>query len=211
MSESAAETTARALLEAGALLMRPEQPFRLTSGLNAPFYVNCRTILSHVSARSRVADALAATVAEVDMVAGGVTAGVPFATLVADRLELPLVYVRAEAKAHGTGGQIEGCAVAGKRIVLIEDLITTAGSILKFAQALRGAGARIERVSVVFARMIETALPALRETGLTLTVLCDLDTLLAIAEREGFATAAAFAEARAFLADPEAWSARHAA
>ncbi len=206
-----AEDIAEALLEAEALLVRPEEPFRLTSGLRAPFYINCRLILSSPRARSQAADALAATVPQPDttMIAGGVTAGVPFATLVADRLELPMVYVRAEAKAHGTASRIEGGAVAGRRVHLIEDLISTAGSILAFTQGLREAGAEVTGVSVLFSRAGASAQEALADTGLAFTAVCDLDTLLAVALARGRIDEAALGEVRAFLADPEGWSAAH--
>ena len=209
----AAEEIAAVLLDEGAFLVRPEAPFRLTSGLYAPFYVNCRLILSRPRARTRAAAALAATVPQPDttMIAGGVTAGVPFATLVADRLGLPMVYVRAETKAHGTAGRIEGGAVAGERVLLIEDLISTAGSILAFTQALREAGAQVDGVSVLFSRAGASARRALDEAGLALIALCDLDTLLGVALDSGRIDDAALTEVRAFLADPEGWSARHAA
>ena len=209
----AAEDIAAVLLDTGAFLIRPEAPFRLTSGLHAPFYVNCRLILSRPDARSRTAAALADTVPQpgTTVIAGGVTAGVPFATLVADRLGLPMVYVRAEAKAHGTAGRIEGGTVAGERVHLIEDLISTAGSILAFAQALREAGAEVEGVSVLFSRAGHAARQALEEAGLAIAAVCDLDTLLAVALASGRIDEGAMGEVRAFLADPEGWSARHAA
>ena len=209
----AEEEIAAVLLDAGAFLVRPEEPFRLTSGLHAPFYVNCRLILSRHEARARAAAALADTVPQpgTTVIAGGVTAGVPFATLVADRLGLPMVYVRAEAKAHGTAGRIEGGAVAGERVHLIEDLISTAGSILAFAQALREAGATVDGVSVLFSRASEAAGKALEEAGLKLAAICDLETLLAVALSRGRIDETALGEVRAFLADPEGWSARHAA
>ena len=207
-----ADEIAEALLEAEALLVRPEEPFRLTSGLRAPFYINCRLILSSPSARSQAADALAATVPRPNTatIAGGVTAGVPFATLVADRLGLPMVYVRAEAKAHGTASRIEGGAVAGLRVHLIEDLISTAGSILAFTQALREAGAEVTGVSVLFSRAGASAQEALADAGLAFSAVCDLDTLLAVALARGRIDEAALGEVRAFLADPEGWSAAHA-
>ena len=209
----AAEEIAAVLLDTGAFLVRPESPFRLTSGLFAPFYVNCRLILSRPEGRTRAAVALAATVPRpgATVIAGGVTAGVPFATLVADRLALPMVYVRAEAKTHGTAGRIEGGSVAGERVHLIEDLISTAGSILAFAQALRDAGAEVDRVSVLFSRAGATAQQALEEAGLALTAICDLDTLLAVALASGRIDEQGLEEVRAFLADPERWSARHEA
>ena len=207
----AAEEISAVLLDAGAFLVRPENPFRLTSGLYAPFYVNCRLILSRPDARTRAAAALAATVPQpsTTVIAGGVTAGVPFATLVADRLGLPMVYVRAEAKAHGTAGRIEGGAVAGERVFLIEDLISTAGSILAFAQALREAGAEVDGVSVLFSRASASAQQALQEAGLAITAVCDLDTLLAVALGSGRIDEKALGEIRAFLVNPEGWSARH--
>lgn len=209
MSDNASHITARALLEAGAFLIRPNAPFRLTSGLLAPIYINCRLILGHARARADIADALAADVAKqgADIVAGGVTAGVPFATLVADRRVLPLTYVRPQPKSHGTGGQIEGAEVAGRKIVLVEDLITSATSIVLFTNALRAAGATVEHASVVFARMTDAAQPALDELGMSLSVLCDMETLLAMAQEEGVASVAAIAEVRAYLADAEGWSA----
>ncbi|MFP6689885.1 MAG: phosphoribosyltransferase family protein, partial [Alphaproteobacteria bacterium] len=177
--------------------------------LLAPIYVNCRLILGHARARADIADALAADVATRggEIVAGGVTAGVPFATLVADRLVLPLTYVRPQPKSHGTGGQIEGAEVAGRKIVLVEDLITSATSIVLFTNALRAAGATVEHASVVFARMTDAAQPALDELGMSLSVLCDMETLLAMAQEEGVASVAAIAEVRAYLADAEGWSA----
>ena len=209
----AAKEIAEALLDSGAFLVRPAQPFRLTSGLYAPFYVNCRLILSRHEARTRAAAALAATVPqpETTVIAGGVTAGVPFATLVADRLGLPMVYVRAEAKAHGTASRIEGGGVTGERVHLIEDLISTAGSILAFTQALRDAGAEVDGVSVLFSRASASARQALEEAGLVIDAACDLDTLLTVALDSGRIDERALGEVRAFLADPEGWSARHAA
>ena len=183
----AADEIAAVLLETGAFLVRPAEPFRLTSGLYAPFYVNCRLILSRHEARKQAAAALAATVPQpsATVVAGGVTAGVPFATLVADRLALPMVYVRSEAKAHGTAGRIEGGDVAGARVHLI--------------------------VSVLFSRAGASAQQALEEAGLALTTICDLDMLLAVALDSGRIDEQGLGEVRAFLADPEGWSARHAA
>ena len=209
----AAEEIAEVLLDTGAFLVRPDKPFRLTSGLYAPFYVNCRLILSRHEARARAAAALAATVPQpgITVIAGGVTAGVPFATLVADRLGLPMVYVRAEAKAHGTASRIEGGSVGGQRVHLIEDLISTAGSILAFSRALRDAGAEVDGVSVLFSRASASARQALEEAGLAIAAVCDLDSLLGVALAGGRIDESGLGEVRAFLADPEGWSARHAA
>jgi orotate phosphoribosyltransferase len=217
MRDLLAAITARALLDAGAFLIRSEQPFRLTSGLLAPFYVNCRQILGHPMARRQIADALAETIrglearTALEIIAGGVTAGVPYATMAADRLGLPLVYIRPEPKGHGLGGQIEGGEVKGRQVLLIEDLITTAGSILKFAGVLRDAGANLRDVVVVFSRANAEAAGLLKQAGLNLHALCDLERLLAEGRAAGLIKDAALTQVRAFLADPKAWSAAHAA
>jgi len=211
MSDNASQVTARALLDAGAFLIRPQAPFRLTSGLLAPIYINCRLILGHADARRKIADELSVNVAKQDaeIIAGGVTAGVPFATLVADRLDLPLVYVRPQPKNHGTSGQIEGGDVRGRKIVLVEDLVTSATSIAIFTNALRLAGATVDHTSLVFARMTDAADPTLEDLGMSISVLCDIETLLDLAEEEGVADAAEIAEVRNYLDDAEGWSAMH--
>ena len=209
----AAEEIAAVLLETGAFLVRPEAPFRLTSGLYAPFYVNCRLILSRPEARAqgrrrrwrRPCRSRAPR-----SIAGGVTAGVPFATLVADRLALPMVYVRAEAKAHGTAGRIEGGDVAGERVHLIEDLISTAGSILAFTRrrcAMRAR--RSSGVSVLFSRAGASAQEALEEAGLALTAICDLDTLLSGGARQwAYRRAGRLAKSAPSSLTREGWSAQ---
>lgn len=202
------EKAAAALLDAGAFLVRPDEPFRLTSGLLAPFYINCRQILSHPDARSTIVEALTQTVPcpSTTMIAGGVTAGVPFATLVADRLSLPLVYVRTKAKQHGTASQIEGGEVAGETVLLVEDLITTAGSILGFVQTLRRGGAKVLFASVLFSRANKPALRSLDDAGLVLTTLCDLDTLLTVAIARRNIDEKQLTEVRTFLQDPQRWT-----
>lgn len=205
--------TARALLDSEAFMIRPEEPFVLTSGLRAPFYVNCRKLIFHPGARGDVAAAFAERIASeigtgaFDVVAGGVTAGVPFATLVADRLQKPLVYIRPEPKKHGTGSQIEGGDVAGKRVLLVEDLITTSKSITAFTQILRRENASIDHACVVFSRATEAGLAQIADLNVQLHVLCGLDHLLAIALESGRVSEAQLAEVRAFTADPEGWSA----
>ena len=205
---SVADATAQAILESKSFLIRPEQPFRLTSGLLAPFYINCRQILSHPKARSIIANGLANAVEATNtkIVAGGVTAGVPYATMVADRLDLPLVYVRSEPKAHGTGAQIEGGNVSGKQVVLIEDLVTTGKSIMHFAEILRDSGAIVENVIVMFARLTSDALPKIIDSELKLYWLCDLERLLNIALSNGSADSAQLNEINSFLDDPKGWS-----
>ncbi|MBJ27123.1 MAG: orotate phosphoribosyltransferase [Alphaproteobacteria bacterium] len=203
-----AEATARAILDSKSFLIHTEKPFRLTSGLLAPFYINCRQILSHPQARGIIANGLANIIKPLNtnMVAGGVTAGVPYATMVADRLDLPLVYVRGEPKEHGTGAQIEGGRVVGQQIVLVEDLVTTGKSIINFSKILRDEGAIIDNVVVMFTRPTDDAVSKIENLGIRLSSLCDLKVLLRIALEDGVANKNQLKEVYSFLEDPRGWS-----
>jgi orotate phosphoribosyltransferase len=214
MNEATADAVAAALLEADCLNIRIDPPFRLVSGLVAPFYIDCRHVLGHPGCRSILVEHMverARRLPEFDVVAGGVTAGVPFATLLADRLEKPLSYVRGEAKAHGLGAQIEGAAVSGRSVLLVEDLMTTGDSSLKFAGILRDHGARVDQCLVVLDRSRDGNAGRFAAEQLVMHSLCTMESLLARALAERRLDAAMVGEVRAFIDDPQAWSGRHAA
>jgi len=204
--------TAQALLDSGAFLLRPDEPFVLTSGMKAPFYINCRRLIFHPQSRTKIAEAFAEMIrqkldlSKIDVIAGGVTAGVPFATLVADRLEKPLVYIRPEPKKHGTGSQIEGGEVSGQHVLLIEDLTTTAKSVLAFTKILRDAGATVSDACLVFSRATPEAHAELDAVNITMHVLSGMDVLLELARSQGVYSDADLSEAYAFLEDANAWS-----
>lgn len=209
-----ADQVAKIILDAEAFMLTPKKPFKLTSGLFSPFYIDCRKIISHAKGRKQVGDFLADAITQTikgkfDIVAGGVTAGVPFATMVAERLEMPLVYIRPEPKAHGKGQQIEGGDVSGKRVLLIEDLVTKGSSQVKFAEAIRTAGGTLTHASVVFSRANDATLKELKDIGIDLIYLCHFNDLLKFVESSGTYADADVAEAKAFLANPEAWSAKN--
>jgi orotate phosphoribosyltransferase len=199
---------ARALLSSGALKINLAQPFRLTSGLLSPFYVDCRLVIGDAAARSVLADGMVQMIAalnmDIDVVAGGVTAGVPMATLLADRMQKPLCYIRPEPKAHGAGRQIEGCDVGGKNILLVEDLITKGSSIAKFQAALEAANAHFKHIAVVLSRATDDVLSELKSQGLQLHALLTLDELLAVAGLDSDTRNAI----EDFQNGPAAWSAR---
>ena len=151
-----ARLTARMLLEIGAVHFRADEPYRFTSGLHAPVYIDCRKLISFPRIRSALMDfACAKLMRDVgfeafDAVAGGETAGIPFAAWIADRLGLPMLYVRKKPKGFGRNARIEGALTVGARVLLVEDLATDGGSKLSFAEALRAAGGEVGHVCVVF-------------------------------------------------------------
>lgn len=210
-----AAETADLLVKAGAFLLRPAKPFKLTSGLWSPFYVNCRNVISHPQVRSRLAELTAAMIrdkiglANVQYIAGGVTAGVPLATLVADRLQLPLVYVRPEPKGHGTGQQIEGGDVAGKKTVLVEDVLVMATSSKKFTDALRAANAQFSHMTLIFDRATAEGRETLQALGITTHALCMLPDLQMRVRETKVYSDSDIAEMDAFTQAPQAWSAAH--
>ena len=199
------------LLGSGALKISADNPFRLASGLLSPFYIDCRLILSAPAGLSAVADLMAAQIraerseSDYDIIAGGVTAGVPFATLVAERLAKPLIYIRPQPKAHGTGGQIEGGSVAGKRVLLIEDLITRASSVQKFHAALMNAEATIAGLHVIVSRADKVAQINLSEMRLSLSYLINIDGIIkALAQKSGWQNAAGIMDD--YVNNPDSWS-----
>ena len=143
---------AKALLDIEAVTLAPNTPYTWASGLRSPIYCDNRLTLSSPAVRTLIADLLAERIKplQVDVIAGTATAGIPHAALVAERLGLPMVYVRGSAKAHGKGNQIEGRIQAGQRVVVIEDLLSTGMSSIEATQAVEAAGATVVRIQAIF-------------------------------------------------------------
>lgn len=214
--EEVARIAARGLLDVGAVHMRPGEPFTYTSGLKSPVYVDCRKVISHPRLRSMLMQLSVATLNReagleaFDVVAGGETAGIPFAAWIADLLALPMVYVRKQPKGFGRNAQIEGDFAEGSRVVLVEDLATDGGSKVRFADALRAAGARVEHTIVLFHHDIFPGSGvALEASGLRLHALARWRDVLAVAAEGTVFAPAELAAVGEFLAAPLAWSAAH--
>lgn len=215
-SSEIARITARILLEIEAVLFRPDNPFILTSGRASPVYIDCRKIISFPRARAQLMDFACdliqreAGYESIDCIAGGETAGIPFAAWIAERLGLPMLYVRKKPKGFGRDAQIEGHLREGDRVLLVEDLATDGGSKLNFVEAIRRAGGRTEHTFVIFHYGIFPAgVAALAEQGVTLHALATWWDALGIAEERSYLSPQQVQEVRHFLQDPESWSAAH--
>ncbi len=204
-----AQQLARALLAAGAVEIRPAAPFTFASGLRSPIYCDNRLLLGHVAARRSalagfVAAATDSSVAA-EVIAGTATAGIPWAAWAAEALTLPMCYVRGAAKGHGRGRQIEGAAVAGRRVLLLEDTISTGESALNAATALRAEGATLAGCVCIFTWGWQATHAAFAAADLPLVALATLDDLLAVASADRLIDAAQFAVVRRWAADPQGW------
>jgi len=212
----AARTTARILLEIEAVHFRPQQPFMLTSGRASPVYIDCRKIISFPRARTKIID-LAIELIEreigfesLDAIAGGETAGIPFAAWIADRLGLPMLYVRKKPKGFGRGAQIEGNMKPGCRCLLVEDLATDGGSKINFINAIRDSEGQVRDALVVFHYGIfPQSVETLAKLGVRLHGLATWRDMLAAAEAGGVLSPADARNVDAFLEDPEGWSTSH--
>lgn len=211
-----AETTARMLLEINAVHFSAERPFTFTSGIASPVYIDCRKIISYPRIREMVvAFAVSVLLRDVgfdrfDAVAGGETAGIPFAAWIAAEMGLPMHYVRKKAKGFGRDAQIEGDVRDNQRVLLVEDLTTDGGSKINFCNALRRAGAQVDHTIMVFYYDIfsETRLK-LADEGITLHALATWQDVLALCKTEAYFDQQTLSEVEAFLNDPLGWSGSH--
>ena len=209
----AAEITARILLETEAVLFRPDDPFRFTSGRLSPVYIDCRRLISFPRARRKLMDMGAELIERrvgcesLDAIAGGETAGIPFAAWIADRLSLPMLYVRKQPKGFGRNAQIEGRLQDGARVLLVEDLASEGTSKLNFVRAIRQAGGEISHSFVIFNYGIFPQIDkSLTAEGITLYSLANWWDVAAMAEKLGRFEAGQYEAVQSFLHDPEAWS-----
>ncbi|MDP5085312.1 MAG: orotate phosphoribosyltransferase [Yoonia sp.] len=210
--EEMARLTAGMLIEIGAIDFNATTPFTHASGKQAPTYVDCRKLISYPRIRSTLMDFLAASVMReagfeaFDNVAGGETAGIPFSALVAERLALPMTYVRKKPKGYGRNARIEGVMTEGQRVLLVEDLTTDGGSKLSFVDAIRETGATCNATAVIFFYGIFDGVEQrLAEHGVQLISLCTWWDVLAEAKARGAYDAATLTAVEAYLNDPAGW------
>lgn len=181
---------AEALLSIKAVFLRPNEPFTWASGIKSPIYCDNRLILSYPETRQLIEQAIADTIAQrypaTKRIMGTATAGIAHAALVAERLGLPMGYVRGSAKDHGRKNQIEGRIEPGDKIVVVEDLISTAGSVLDCVHPLREAGAEVVGIVSIFTYGMQKGLDRIAAEKITNTSLCDLDALVDVAVAKNY-------------------------
>lgn len=180
---------ANVLLNVGAVQLSPEDLFTWASGIQSPIYCDNRLTMSDPKGRKQIAEGLADLIKkhfpETTLIAGTATAGIPHAAWVADRLDLPMIYIRSKAKGHGRSRQIEGKVSSMDKAVIIEDLISTGGSSLNAVEALRAEGVEVLGVVSIFTYELETANKAFADAGLPYYSLTDFGALVEMAKENG--------------------------
>ncbi|WP_407124050.1 orotate phosphoribosyltransferase [Weissella paramesenteroides] len=184
---------AKSLLDIAAIKLQPNDPFTWASGIKSPIYTDNRKTISFPDARRIIIDGLAALIKEqysnVEVIGGVATAGIPHAAWVAEKLDLPMIYVRSKPKDHGTGKQIEGVLAAGQKVVLIDDLISTGGSVLGAVKATQAAGGEVLGVAAIFSYELPAATINFAQAATPFSSLTNFSSLIQVAQKTGEITA----------------------
>lgn len=206
------QTIAEKLLEINAVALRPQDPFTWTSGLRSPIYCDNRLTLSFPAVRREIAKGLMQLILEhfegAEVVAGTATAGIPHAAWVSEIMDLPMCYVRSKAKGHGKGNQIEGRVEKGQKVVVVEDLISTGGSVITAVQALREAGCEVVGVVSIFTYGMERGKEAFAQEEIKSESLTNFPTLIEVAIEKGYINQEDQESLLDWVKNPSEWSKR---
>lgn len=209
IDDSFAEELALNLLEINAVLLRPDDPFTWSSGWKSPIYCDNRLTLRHPEIRAKIADHIVTFIdqkyPDLDVVTGTATAGIPHAAWVAERLNKPMAYVRSKAKAYGMGNQIEGGVEKGESTIVIEDLISTGGSVLSVVEALKFIGADIKAIVSIFTYGLDKSMQKFEDANVDVYNLTDYTTLVDVAIAEGYIDEKDLDLLSEWRAQPETW------
>lgn len=200
---------AKLLLDVKAVGLNLSEPFRYTSGILSPIYCDNRMIISHVDERHKIIDGFVRLVKKnklkFDIVGGTSTAGIPYAAFLAERLGLPMVYIRGKAKEHGKKKQVEGDMKKGDHVLIVEDLISTGGSSLESVEGVRNEGGIVTDCIAIFTYEFEKAKKRFSEMNVQLHTLSNFSTLIAVAANAGYITNEEKEKALEWNKDPEGW------
>ncbi len=201
---------AQGLLDREAVRISFDPPFTWTSGIKSPIYCDNRKMIAYPEEREVIVDGFVEMIREKgwepDVIAGTATAGIPWAAFVAQKMRKPMIYVRSKPKAHGAKKQIEGALETGKKVLIVEDLISTGGSSIKSAQAVRDeGGCEVIAVAAIVTYEMVTAAENFMEAGIEAVTLTNFSTLIAEAVEKGAVTAEQADKVRQFAEDPQVW------
>lgn len=205
---------AKCLLDIKAVNLRPDQPYTLTSGWASPTYIDCRKVISFPKVRQTIIGYMAEVANKIgqnkiDAVAGGETAGIPYSAWLAEKMDVPMLYVRKKPKGFGRGAQIEGDFKAGQKVLLVEDLATDGASKVAFVNALRDGGTVVTDCVVVFYYGVFPSSGQLESANVNMHYLCTWEHILEAATTGKYFDDITIAKVREFLKDPAKWSEAH--
>lgn len=204
-----AKEIARDLLKIKAVYLKPEEPFTWASGIKSPIYTDNRVTLAYPETRTLIEDGfvekIQAEFPDVEVIAGTATAGIPHGAIIADKMNLPFAYIRSKPKDHGAGNQIEGRVATGQKMVVIEDLISTGGSVLDAIAAAKREGADVIGAAAIFTYELPKADKNFADAGVKLVTLSNYTELIHLAEQEGYINAEGLTLLKKFKDDQENW------
>ena len=200
---------AKDLLSIKAVTLSPEEPFTWASGIKSPIYCDNRLTISYPEVRKRIAKGIADIIREkypeTEVIAGTATAGIPHGAIIADKMNLPFAYIRSKPKDHGAGNQIEGRVVKGEKMVVVEDLISTGGSVLDAVAAAEREGADVISVVAIFTYELPKAEKNFADAGVKLVTLSNYTELIKVAKVKGYITADGLQLLKKFKENQETW------
>lgn len=204
---SRAKNVAKALLSVEAVRLNVAEPFTFVSGIKSPIYCDNRKMIGYPEDRNVIIEGFVEMLKDVDfdVVAGTATAGIPWAAFIADRMNKPMAYIRSKPKAHGAGKQIEGLDVEGKKVIVVEDLISTGGSVITALEAVRREGGEVVEVSAIFTYNFEKAETNFKNAEAKLSTLVDFATMLETAKENNYITAEEVEVASQWNKNPSEW------
>ena len=204
-----ANDIARDLLKIKAVYLKPEEPFTWASGIKSPIYTDNRVTLAYPETRTLIENGFVekfrAEFPDVEVIAGTATAGIPHGAIIADKMNLPFAYIRSKPKDHGAGNQIEGRVAPGQKMVVIEDLISTGGSVLDAIAAAKREGADVIGAAAIFTYELPKADKNFADAGVKLVTLSNYTELIHLAEQEGYINAEGLTLLKKFKDDQENW------
>ena len=204
-----ANDIARDLLKIKAVYLKPEEPFTWASGIKSPIYTDNRVTLAYPETRTLIengfVEKIRAEFPNVEVIAGTATAGIPHGAIIADKMNLPFAYIRSKPKDHGAGNQIEGRVAPGQKMVVIEDLISTGGSVLDAIAAAKREGADVVGAAAIFTYELPKAGKNFADAGVKLVTLSNYTELIHLAEQEGYINAEGLTLLKKFKDDQENW------